>query len=74
MYFSTVYVFQYCVCISVLCMYFSTVYVFQYCVCISDVCIYKGKAYTQGQKWDDGCVKVCVCENGMTGYYTCTDR
>ncbi|XP_076470008.1 uncharacterized protein LOC143300296 [Babylonia areolata] len=39
-----------------------------------DVCTYNGKTYTQGQRWDDGCTKVCVCENANTGFYRCSDR
>ncbi|XP_035824757.1 uncharacterized protein LOC101847325 [Aplysia californica] len=39
-----------------------------------DVCVYMGKSYTQGQRWDVGCDKVCVCEDGKTGGYSCTDR
>ena len=45
------------------------------CVCIvADVCMYMGKSYTQGQQWDDGCSKVCVCEDAKTGFYRCSDR
>jgi hypothetical protein len=33
-----------------------------------------GKAYTQGQQFYDGCDRICICENGMTGYYSCVDR
>ncbi|KAK3581064.1 hypothetical protein CHS0354_033850 [Potamilus streckersoni] len=39
-----------------------------------EVCIYNGRMYTQGQRFFDGCDKVCACDNGMTGAYTCTDR
>ena len=38
------------------------------------VCVFMGKWYTQGQKWNVGCDKVCVCEDGQTGTYSCTDR
>lgn len=33
-----------------------------------------GKAYTQGQKWDDGCDRLCVCDDGKTGHYSCKQR
>ncbi|XP_067652673.1 mucin-2-like [Haliotis asinina] len=39
-----------------------------------DVCTYKGVSYTQGQQFYDSCDKVCVCENGKTGFYRCSDR
>lgn len=38
------------------------------------VCVYKGKSYTQGQRWQDGCDYECVCDDAMTGHYMCTDR
>ena len=41
---------------------------------LSDVCTYKNAVYMQGQQWYDDCDKVCVCEDGSTGYYRCTDR
>jgi len=40
----------------------------------SDTCLYNGVAFKQGQTWDDGCDLKCVCENGMTGFYRCSDR
>ncbi|XP_070202959.1 uncharacterized protein [Littorina saxatilis] len=39
-----------------------------------DSCVFMGKAYTQGQQWYDSCDKICVCEDGKTGFYSCTDR
>ncbi|XP_052816208.1 uncharacterized protein LOC128242861 isoform X2 [Mya arenaria] len=39
-----------------------------------NVCVYNGKMYTQGQKWQDGCKYECVCTDGMTGKYECTER
>ena len=33
-----------------------------------------GRQYTQGQTWYDGCQKKCVCEDGKTGFYRCSDR
>ncbi|VDI12322.1 Hypothetical predicted protein [Mytilus galloprovincialis] len=39
-----------------------------------NVCIRNGKAYTQGQKWFEGCDIICVCEDDKTGHYSCTDR
>ncbi|XP_053376973.1 uncharacterized protein LOC123528762 [Mercenaria mercenaria] len=38
------------------------------------VCIYKGKTYTQGQQWYDGCDYICTCEDSVKGVYTCNDR
>ncbi|KAL5022346.1 hypothetical protein ScPMuIL_001501 [Solemya velum] len=40
----------------------------------ADVCIYNNMRYTQGQQWYNGCDKVCVCEDGKSGYYRCSDR
>lgn len=37
------------------------------------VCIYKGKQYAEGQRWQDGCNYNCVCKDGMTGVYDCTE-
>jgi len=42
--------------------------------CVAGVCVYKGAQYTQGQRWQDGCDYNCVCDDGMTGKYTCTAR
>ncbi|KAK7115067.1 hypothetical protein V1264_001009 [Littorina saxatilis] len=39
-----------------------------------NVCTYKNAVYMQGQQWYDGCDKACVCEDGTTGYYRCSDR
>lgn len=39
-----------------------------------DICIMNGKTYSQGQTWYDGCARVCVCEDGRTGYYRCSQR
>ncbi|KAK3591361.1 hypothetical protein CHS0354_040323 [Potamilus streckersoni] len=39
-----------------------------------EVCRMNGREYTTGQQWDDGCDRRCVCEDGKTGYYRCTDR
>ncbi|GFO23768.1 collagen alpha-4(vi) chain [Plakobranchus ocellatus] len=36
-----------------------------------DVCIYKGKTYTPGQKWTDGCEYDCLCEG--QGTYKCIE-
>ena len=41
---------------------------------MAGVCVYKGAQYTQGQRWQDGCDYNCVCDDGMTGKYTCTAR
>lgn len=46
----------------------------RYNTIFADVCVYKGVPYTQGQQWYDGCDKVCICENGMTGYIRCRQR
>jgi len=37
-----------------------------------DQCMYKGRIYTQGQKWDDGCDYSCECTDATQGLYTCT--
>ena len=39
-----------------------------------DVCIMNGKSYTQGQQWYDDCKQICVCDDGVTGHYTCNQR
>ncbi|XP_060567789.1 mucin-2-like isoform X2 [Ruditapes philippinarum] len=39
-----------------------------------NVCVYQGRMYTQGQKWQDGCKYDCICTDGMTGKYECTER
>lgn len=36
--------------------------------------MYNGVPFKQGQTWDDGCDLKCVCENGKTGFYRCSDR
>lgn len=36
-------------------------------------CLYKGKQYTQGQTWDDGCEFRCECKDMSTGRYVCSD-
>lgn len=41
---------------------------------VPQVCVYKGQAYNQGQRWQDGCDFNCICDDGMTGKYTCTAR
>ena len=41
---------------------------------VTDVCIMNGKSYTQGQQWYDGCRQICVCDDGVTGHYTCNQR
>ena len=33
-----------------------------------------GKTYTTGQKWFDGCDQACICSDGVTGAYSCSDR
>nr|KAG5702882.1 hypothetical protein BaRGS_019101 [Batillaria attramentaria] len=38
------------------------------------VCVYNGRTYTTGQRWYSGCEKICVCEDGKTGFYRCSDR
>ena len=37
-------------------------------------CAYKGKSYSPGQKWYDGCDYECVCQDGATGRYQCYNR
>ena len=41
---------------------------------LADVCVYNGRMYTQGQKWQDGCKYDCICTDGLTGKYECTER
>lgn len=41
---------------------------------VADVCVYDGRMYKQGQKWQDGCDYDCICTDGMTGKYECTER
>jgi hypothetical protein len=38
-----------------------------------EACVYNGQQYSQGQRWRDGCKYNCICEDAMTGKYTCTD-
>ncbi|KAJ8302981.1 LOW QUALITY PROTEIN: hypothetical protein KUTeg_019377 [Tegillarca granosa] len=38
------------------------------------VCVYRGKSYTQGQQWYDGCEYSCTCENAPEGVYRCSKR
>ncbi|KAL8616408.1 hypothetical protein ACOMHN_032262 [Nucella lapillus] len=38
------------------------------------MCVYQGQYYVEGQQWYDGCDKVCVCDDGLTNYYRCSDR
>lgn len=40
----------------------------------SDYCLYKGVKYFQGQSWEDGCDKKCLCDQASEGLYTCNDR
>ncbi|OWF53570.1 Cartilage matrix protein [Mizuhopecten yessoensis] len=37
-------------------------------------CDYRGKLYTQGQTWEDGCDYNCVCEDSRSGLYRCIER
>ena len=39
-----------------------------------DVCVYNGVPFRQGQTWQDGCGKMCRCEDSMTGLINCDDR
>lgn len=41
---------------------------------IVEVCIYKGNPYTEGQQWNDGCHKTCICESGKSNYVRCSER
>lgn len=38
------------------------------------MCVYQGKAYSQGQRWDDGCQFQCECIDQQAGRYKCTER
>ncbi|CAG2185497.1 COL6A [Mytilus edulis] len=42
--------------------------------CGDNRCAYKGKSYSPGQKWNDGCDYECVCQDGATGKYQCYNR
>lgn len=44
-----------------------------YCI-FTALCEYKGKQYTTGQKWQDGCQYDCECIDGMSGQYRCTEK
>ncbi|CAG2237951.1 CCN1 [Mytilus edulis] len=37
-------------------------------------CQYKGRQYTTGQRWADGCDFDCTCIDGISGQYTCAER
>uniref|UniRef100_A0A194AMN1 Uncharacterized protein n=1 Tax=Pinctada fucata TaxID=50426 RepID=A0A194AMN1_PINFU len=37
-------------------------------------CLYKGKTYTQGQQFDDGCTYKCTCIDASRGQYTCNQK
>ncbi|XP_071131764.1 mucin-2-like [Mytilus edulis] len=43
-------------------------------VTINKTCQYKGRQYTTGQKWQDGCDYDCTCMDGTSGQYTCAER
>lgn len=43
-------------------------------VFVAEICVYKGQYYAEGQQWYDGCDKRCVCDDGATNYYRCSDR
>ncbi|KAJ8303528.1 hypothetical protein KUTeg_019924 [Tegillarca granosa] len=36
-------------------------------------CMYEGQVYQQGQTWTKQCQVNCVCQDGTTGLYKCTD-
>ena len=40
----------------------------------AEYCEYKGVRYSTGQKWRDGCDYNCVCVDGNSGLYQCTQR
>jgi len=44
-----------------------------YYLFVGGFCVYKGKKYSPGQKWQDGCSYDCVCEDTQ-GNYKCTDK
>ena len=37
-------------------------------------CRFNGVAYQQGDSWEDGCTRKCVCLNSTAGMYECTER
>ncbi|XP_013410815.1 uncharacterized protein LOC106173996 isoform X2 [Lingula anatina] len=36
-------------------------------------CVFKGKQYSEGQTWRDGCDLSCTCVHGASGSYRCSD-
>ncbi|XP_033755705.1 uncharacterized protein LOC117338460 [Pecten maximus] len=40
---------------------------------MSRACIYKGKIYSQGDHWTDGCEYNCTCVDETTGRYNCVN-
>lgn len=38
------------------------------------MCVYNNAQFQQGQQWQEGCSKVCRCEDAENGLYVCTDR
>ena len=47
---------------------------YKYSINSTDKCVYNGVAYSQGQRWDDGCDLECVCENAIYGFYRCNKK
>lgn len=47
---------------------------FSFTILCTEGCMYKGIMYQKGQQWQDGCQYNCICEDGMTGKYVCTER
>jgi hypothetical protein len=37
-------------------------------------CYYRGKSYSTGESWYDGCDYECTCEDGASGRYRCYNR
>lgn len=37
-------------------------------------CVYKGVYYKQGQSWQDGCDKICTCDDVTNNLYSCRAR
>lgn len=37
-------------------------------------CVFKGSVYGQGDQWDDGCDRTCICDDASVGFWRCQQR
>ncbi|KAL8559721.1 hypothetical protein ACOMHN_002254 [Nucella lapillus] len=37
-------------------------------------CTYKGQTHKQDDRWEDGCLFNCVCDDASRGHYTCVEK